>query len=285
MTPAFQQRRRLLGSLGDLAAHVMLLAGATVMLAPFVWMVLTSIKPPHEFFEAQIRLIPSEFAGWQHYAKALTDVPLLRFLANGALVCAGILALQLLVTVPCAYALAKLPFRGRDALFALVLAAIVVPIQVPALPLYLAFAGVGLLDTYAALILPFAVSAFGIFLFRQFFKSFPDEVIHAARLDGCSELFIVWRIVLPSAWPAVSAFSVISIIAHWNDLYWPLIAIVSPQLATPPLGVTFFRAQEVAAAEYGALMAGATMVTAPLVLVFILARRGFVRGIAMTGPR
>ena len=111
----------------------------------------------------------------------------------------------------------------------LVLLGLCIPVQVPALPLYIALAKLGLLNTYFAIMLPFFLSVFAIFLFRQFFKSFPDDIIHAARLDGMSEFEIVWRIVVPSAWPAIAAFSVFSVVAHWNDLYWPLIVISDTQ--------------------------------------------------------
>jgi multiple sugar transport system permease protein len=123
---------------------------------------------------------------------------------------------------------------------------------------------------------------FAIFLLRQFFKGFPDDILQAARLDGMSELEIVWRIVVPSAWPAIAAFAVFSFVAHWNDLYWPLIVISDTNLATPPLGMMFFADAE-SGSNYGALTAAATMLTAPLVLAFLFARRRFIDGITMTG--
>jgi multiple sugar transport system permease protein len=201
---------------------------------------------------------------------------------NGVLVCGAIVIIQLCVAVPAAFALAKIRFRGSNLLFSLIVVSLLIPIQVPAIPLYLGFARLGLLDTYASLVLPFVVSSFGIFLLRQFFLSFPQEVIEAARLDGYSELAIAWRVVLPSAWPAVSAFAVFSAIAHWNDIYWPLIVVTRPELATPPLGVVFFRNQE-SGADFGALMAGATVISAPLLIAFLLAQRSFVRGVTATG--
>ena len=155
-------------------------------------------------------------------------------------------------------------------------------LQVPALPLYMGLAQVGLLNTYFAIMMPFFLSVFAIFLFRQFFKSYPDEIIHAARLDGMSEFEIVWLIVVPSAWPAIAAFSVFSIVAHWNDLYWPLIVISDTHLATPPLGMMFFADAETGS-NYGALTAAATVLTAPLVVAFLIARRRFIEGITMTG--
>ena len=262
--------------------HAILIAGAMFILLPFVWMVITSLKSPAEIFAVDFSLWPKHFNAVDNYSHALHRVPLLRFALNGVIVCGGILIVQLLVAVPCAYALAKLRFPGRTLLFALVLMGLCIPIQVPALPLYMGLAQLGLLNTYFAIMMPFFLSVFAIFLFRQFFKSYPDEIIHAARLDGMSEFEIVWLIVAPSAWPAIAAFSVFSVVAHWNDLYWPLIVITDTNLATPPLGMMFFADAE-AGANYGALTAAATVLTAPLVVAFLIARRRFIEGITMTG--
>lgn len=264
--------------------HGFLLAGAALVLLPFVWMVVTSIKPPDEIFTATLRLWPRHVAALENYRHALTSAPLLRFALNGLIVCGGILAVQLLVAIPCAYALAKLRFPGRNALFVLTLLALAIPVQVPALPLYIALAGVGLLNTYVSMMVPFFLSVFAIFLLRQFFKGFPDDILQAARLDGMSEIEIVWRIVVPSAWPAIAAFAVFSFVAHWNDLYWPLIVISDANLAPPPLGMMFFADAETGS-NYGALTAAATILTAPLVLAFLLARRQFIAGITMTGVK
>lgn len=271
--------RRIAGLVG---AHAVLATGAAVILAPFVWMLLTSIRPPDEVLEVGWRLWPRRFWGAENYSQALNTAPLLRFMLNGVIVCSGILIVQVVVAVPCAYALAKLRFPGRGLLFALVLLGLCVPAQVPALPLYVALATLGLLDTYFALMLPFFLSVFAIFLFRQFFKAFPDEIIHAARLDGMGELEIVWRVVAPSARPAIAAFAVFSLVAHWNDLYWPMIVITEPRLAPPPLGMLYFADAE-SGASYGGLMAGAAIITAPLVLAYLAARRRFIQGITMTG--
>jgi len=278
-TPAAALARR---AASLLIVHAVLIAGAIVILLPFLWMVITSIKSPPEIFAVDFSLWPKHFNGAENYGNALSKVPLLRFALNGLIVCGGILLVQVLVAVPCAYALAKLRFPGRNALFALVLLGLCIPIQVPALPLYMGLAQIGLLNTYFAIMMPFFLSVFAIFLFRQFFKGYPDEIIHAARLDGMSEFEIVWRIVVPSAWPAIAAFSVFSLVAHWNDLYWPLIVISDMNLATPPLGMMFFADAE-SGSNYGALTAAATVLTAPLVIAFLVARRRFIEGITMTG--
>jgi multiple sugar transport system permease protein len=280
-TPAGSASRRFLSLF---VTHGILLIGAAFILLPFFWMLATSIKPPDEVFNAQLRVWPKHFYGFENYAMALTSAPLLRFAVNGIIVCLGILVVQLLVAIPCAYALAKLNFPGKNVLFVLVLLGLCVPEQVPALPIYIALAKVDLLNTYFAMMVPFFLSVFAIFLFRQFFRSFPDDIIHAARLDGMSEFEIVWRIVTPSAMPAIAAFAVFSFVAHWNDLYWPLIVISDVNLAPPPLGMMFFSDAE-AGTNYGALTAAATILTAPLLLAFLFARRRFIEGITMTGVK
>ena len=280
-TPAMAMLRRVVSLF---VVHAILICGAVFILLPFVWMLVTSLKSPSEIFAVDFSLWPRQFNAVENYGRALTKVPLLRFALNGVIVCAGILIVQVLVAVPCAYALAKLRFPGRTTLFALVLLALCIPVQVPALPLYMGLAELGLLNTYFAIMMPFFLSVFAIFLFRQFFKSYPDEIIHAARLDGMSEFEIVWRIVVPSAWPAIAAFSVFSIVAHWNDLYWPLIVINDTNLATPPLGMMFFADSETGS-NYGSLTAAATVLTAPLVIAFLIARRRFIEGITMTGVK
>jgi multiple sugar transport system permease protein len=266
------------------ATHLFLGMLALGALAPFVWMLTTSIKPADQIFGAPLDLIPDRFAGAENYGKALFSVPMLRFMLNGVVVVSGILLVQVVVALFCGYALAKLHFRGRGLLFAGVLLGLCVPIQVPALPFYLALAELRALDTYFALMAPFFLSVFAVFLFRQFFKGYPDEILQAARLDGMSEIEIVLRLILPSARPAIAAFAVFSITAHWNDLYWPLIAVTSMERATPPLGMLLFKDSELSA-DFGALTAGAAIITAPILAVFLLARRQFVRGLGMTGIR
>ncbi len=274
MTPAI--------TLGRSIRFAVLVAGAAVMLLPYLWMVATSLKPQAEVFSSGLSLWPQQWAAAENYGKAFTRIPMLRILGNGALVCALIVVFQVLFALPCAYALAKLRFPGRDAVFALVMLGLLVPIHAISIPLYAAFSATGLLNTFAVLVLPFLLSVFAIFLFRQVIASFPDDLLQAARMDGMGEWSIVWRVVLPNAWPAATAFAIFSVVAHWNDLYWPLIAISKTDLATPPLGLLFFRAAEVGD-DYGALMAATVVITAPLVLLFLFAQRRFIEGITMTG--
>jgi multiple sugar transport system permease protein len=264
--------------------HLVLALGAFLMLLPFYWMVLTSIRSPAEIFNVSLWPIPEKFDAADNYTRAAGQVPMARFMLNGVIVCVGILVVQILTSVPAAYALAKLRFPGRKLLLGLVVAALCVPIQALALPLFVGLAKTELLNTYFAMMMPFFLSVFAIFLFNQSFRSYPDEIIEAARMDGFSEMEICWGLVLHGSLPSLAAFSVFSLVAHWNDLYWPMIVISDTNLAPPPLGMMFFADVE-SGANYGALMAGATLITAPMVLCFLLARRHFIAGITMTGVK
>ena len=266
----------------DLPRLALLTALVVLFLMPYAWMLAVSFKPRSEVFTATLSLIPQTWSAAENYGRVLREIPIGRYLLNGVLVCGLILAFQLAFALPAGYALAKLRFRGRETMFGLVMLGLLVPSHVPAIPLYIAIANAGLLNSYTALVAPFTISVFAIFLFRQFFKALPDDLIHAARIDGMGEASIVWRVALPNAWPAATAFAIFSVVAPWSDLFWPLVVVTKGDLYTPALGVLYFRAEE-AGDDYGALMAAAAIVTAPLVAAFLLAQRRFIEGITMTG--
>ncbi|TLP62700.1 carbohydrate ABC transporter permease [Parasedimentitalea maritima] len=270
-------------SVWSLIGTLFLFLGAWVMVFPFIWMVSSSLKPTDEVYDANFSIIPRTFKGFENYYEVLFNQPYLIYLMNSFLVCCGILIVQLITAVPAAYALAKLKFRGSSILFGTVIAALTIPINVTSIPIYVALAKTGLLDTYLAMMLPFFISVFAIFLFRQFFRGFPDSIIDAARVDGFSEMEIILRLVLPSAVPAIAAFSVFSFVAHWNDLYWPLIVVTSQDKMTATLSMMQYQSDF--DTDYGRTFASATVVTAPMVIAFLFARRLFIRGITMTGVK
>jgi multiple sugar transport system permease protein len=268
--------------LGRVSRLALLIFGAVLFLAPYVFMLSVAGKAQSEIFTSALTLIPVQFYYVANFAKALSRVPMATLLWNGVLVCGLIFFFQVLIAIPCAYAMAKLKFRAARLMMVLVMLGLLVPIHATALPLYVAFSSLSLLNSYTALVAPFSISVFAIFMFLQFFRAMPDDLIHAARLDGMSELGIVTRVIVPNAWPAVTAFSIFSVVAHWNDLYWPLVVISKQDYATPPLGLMYFRAAE-AGDDYGALMAATMIITLPLVAAFLFAQKRFVEGITMTG--
>ncbi|WP_095590654.1 carbohydrate ABC transporter permease [Actibacterium ureilyticum] len=231
--------------------------------------------------EADCSLRPVVF----NYKSAFTQAPLLRYLLNGVLVTASIFVIQAVVALPAAYALAKLRFWGREAVFALVLFCLLIPVHAIALPLYIMLAKLGLTNTYAALVVPWTISVFGIFLMRQFFMTVPDDLIDAARMDGMGELAIVWRVMLPTAIPALMAFAIFSVVAHWNDYFWPRIVVTGNRdLFTPPLGLREFKGDG-DGSFFGPMMATATVIVTPLIVAFILAQKRFVEGITLNGMK
>jgi len=285
--------------------HIVLIVGTLVVILPFYLMISFSFKSPSEiqsisggFFGAQemmtdhrclkagrseveCTMLPIVY----NYRAAFEEAPLLRYLLNGVIVTLSIFAIQVLIALPCAYALAKLKFWGRDVVFGLVIFCLLIPVHAIALPLYLMLAKFGLTNTFAALVIPWTISVFGIFLMRQFFKTVPDDLINAARMDGMSEFSIVWKVMLPTAIPALLAFAIFSVVAHWNDYYWPRIVITGDRdLMTPPLGLRMFKS-DMDGNEYGPMMAAATVVVAPLVVAFLLAQRRFIEGITLSGMK
>ncbi|MER8806877.1 carbohydrate ABC transporter permease [Mesorhizobium australicum] len=267
---------------GRIIRFALLSLGALMILAPYVFMISTAGKTQSDIFTSSLSLIPQHFYFAENFAKALSKVPMATLLWNGVVVCGLIFFFQVLVAIPCAYAMAKLKFRAARLMMVLVMLGLLVPIHATALPLYVAFDRMSLINSYTSLVAPFTISVFAIFMFLQFFRAMPDDLIHAARLDGMSELGIAARVIVPNAWPAVTAFAIFSVVAHWNDLYWPLIVVSKQAYATPPLGLMYFRAAE-AGDDYGALMAATLIITLPLVVAFLFAQKRFVEGITMTG--
>lgn len=268
----------------EILRHLILLSVGIFFLAPFIWMILTSMKPESEILSNHIRLFPEKLALWENYKTAFTETPLLRYMFNGVVVTVGIFICQIIIAVPAAYALAKLKFRGKGMVFMTVVGCLLIPTQAVAIPWYLLMFKFGWLNSYMGLIAPFTISVFGIFLLRQFFNGVPDDLIAAARMDGYSEFGIVWKIMVPTAIPALLSFGIFSIVAHWNDYFWPLIVLNSQELYTPPLGVVEFRSDE-AGDRYGPLMAAATIIITPLLLTYLIAQKRFIEGITMSGMK
>lgn len=291
--------------IGEGWKHVVLILGAIIVILPFYVMLSYSFKSPGEidrneggFFGAQEMMVDERcivVGGSRedctfrpivfNYGKAFSEAPLLRYLLNGLIVTLSIFLIQVVIALPCAYALAKLRFKGRDFVFGMVLFCLLIPVHAIALPLYIMLAKVGLTNSYAALIIPWTISVFGIFLMRQFFMTVPDDLIDAARMDGMSELSIVWKVMLPTAVPALLAFAIFSVVAHWNDYFWPRIVVTGNRdLFTPPLGLREFKG-DADGSFYGPMMATATIIVTPLIVAFMLAQRRFIEGITLSGMK
>jgi multiple sugar transport system permease protein len=262
--------------------YLLLTVGAAAMLFPFLWMVSTSLKADLELFVTPPRLIPSPFQP-ENYARVAEAFPLGRFAVNSAVVSVVSTALQLVTSAMGAYAFARLRFRGRDALFLVYLATLMVPLQVTIVPLFIEMRLLGLVNTYPALILPTIASAFGTFLLRQAFLSLPRELEEAAFIDGAGHWTVFSRIVLPLSLPALASFAIFAFMASWNSFLWPLIATRSQELMTLPVGLSNLHGRYETA--WNLVMAGATISVVPILVVYVCAQRYVVRGIALSGVK
>jgi multiple sugar transport system permease protein len=260
------------------ASYTLLTVLAVACLIPFVWMVLTALKPDTEVFN--LAWLPSRPA-WENFPRAFTYFPFARFLSNTVVVAVGATGLHLVTSILAAYAFARLRFRGRDALFLLYLGTLMIPQQVTIVPLFLMMRDIGWVDTFWALILPSAFHALGVFLLRQFFLSIPRELEESALIDGAGRLRILLQIILPLSKPALATLAVFTFIREWNAFLWPLIVTTSPEMRTLPVGLSLFNGQY--GTEWHLLMAAATVTLLPTLLIFALAQRYFVQGIALTG--
>lgn len=264
--------------LRQLAVHLVLALAALAACLPFFWMILTSVKLPADLFSGN--LWPSTFA-WQNYPRAWQAAPFGRYFFNTTVVAVATVLLQLLTSAAAAFAFARIRFWGREFLFYLLLATMMVPEEVTLVANYMTLHRLGWLDTYNALIIPWGASAFSIFLLRQFFAGIPDELEEAARIDGCSRFGFFWRIVLPLSRPALTTVALFALVGTWNAFTWPLVVTNSEALRTVQIGVSFF-AQE-AGTNYTLLMAAATFTVIPVLLLFAAVHGQFIAGIARSG--
>ena len=273
-------RRRIQSRWGAVLLHIFLLLGSVVMLLPFIWMLSTSLKTPAETFAYPPVWIPTQIA-WNNYSRAVSSMPFGRFYLNSLIVTISVTVLQILTSSLAAFAFARLRFPGRNLLFLLYLATLMIPFQVTMIPNFIIVRLLGWFDTYQALILPPAFSAFSTFLLRQYFTGIPFDLDEAARIDGATSLRIWWSVILPLSGPVLTALAIFVSLNTWNEFLWPLIVTNSPAMRTLPVGLSTFQGQY--KVEWNLLMAGSVIAMLPVLLVYIVAQRWFIRGIALSG--
>ncbi|MCA0452571.1 MAG: carbohydrate ABC transporter permease [Chloroflexi bacterium] len=265
---------------GKLAAHIVLLLGSFIMVLPFLWMVSTSLKTSTDILrEFPPRLIPSTFM-ISNYATALNSLPFDRYFFNSLLVATSVTLLQLLTSSLAAYAFARLRFKGRDTIFFLYLIGLMIPFPVLLLPNFLMIRQLGWFDSYLALIVPPAFSAFSIFLLRQYYRGIPLDYDESARIDGASSLRIWWSILLPNSRPALAALAVFTFLGTWNDFLWPLVVTNSESMRTLPVGLSTFQGQFTVRWEL--LMAGSVVALIPVLIVYFFAQNWIIKGLSVS---
>ena len=267
-------------TLGHLLLHVVLLSLGVIFLLPFVWSVSTSLKPMSDLFQVTPNLIPSEIR-WQNYQDVLDYVPFVRIYANTIIVTVLRVIGQVFLASLAAFAFSRMQFPGRDLLFFLLLAGLMVPQQVLMIPNYAMMRQVGWLDTYQGLVVPLLFSSFGVFLLRQYFLSIPADFQEAATLEGANPFQIYWQIYLPLARPALAAFAFLVIQWSWNEFLWALIMTSRTEMQVLSVGVALFQGQYFT--NNALMMAAANMATMPVLLLFLFFQRQLVEGITLSG--
>lgn len=261
--------------------HVVLTLGLIAMLTPFAWMILGSFKT-----DAEIRRHPTEFLPREptldNFTTLFGRLDFTTFFINSIVVAVFVTVGNIVFCSMVGYALAKLQFRGKKLLFALVLGTLMVPGVVTFVPLFVLTANLGLVNSYPGLILPFLITPLGVFLMRQFMLGLPDELIEAARIDGASEWRIFLRVIMPLCGPAIATLTILTFLASWNNFLWPLVVATTEDMYTLPVALALYSVGQ-NAARYGLMMAGAVVVVVPVLIVFVVLQRHFVQGIALTG--
>ncbi|MDI9548636.1 MAG: carbohydrate ABC transporter permease [Chloroflexota bacterium] len=275
-------RRGEIAAPARLLLYVLLIVTALAVAMPFVIMLFTSFKIRSEVFTFPPLLIPQTWTT-DNYVLLWSRLPFAKLVRNSLIYSFSITLASLLFDSMCAYALARLNFRGRNVMFIAILATMMVPAQVTLVPLFFNLFEIGWINTFQGLIVPRMTSAFGIFLLRQFFVSIPIDLEDAARIDGAGEFRIYWQIVLPLSGPAIATVFIFHFMYNWNDFLWPLIITMTQEMRTLPTGLALFMGDH--NIEYGLLMAGATLAALPLIVAFLFAQRYFVAGIALTGTK
>ncbi len=268
------RRRRLLATL-------FLTLPALVQFFPIFYLLCISFKSRGEVIQYPPLLLPTRLMA-ANYVEALHAAPLGRFLLNSLIVATAMTLLQVGTAILAAFALARLNFRGKKLVLGFIVATMMVPGEVTIIPNYFTMVSLGWLDTYAALVVPFAASGFGIFLLHQFFQAIPKELEEAAYLDGASRLRFLFQFVVPLSMPAIMAFAIYAFVNAWNQYLWPLVATQSTAMQTVQIAIGMFRSQN-ESTSWGVVMAATTMLIAPTILLFVATQKQFIRGITMAG--
>lgn len=269
--------------ISDIIIYIVLSLGAFIMVLPFLWTVLSSLKNMSQTFSVPPTILPNPVI-WENYPESLQALPFGRAYFNSFYIAAVVVVAQLITASMAGYAFAKLKFRGHNLLFILFLATMMIPSQVTMIPLFIIMKNLGLLGSHMSLILPAALfNAFGVFLMRQFISSLPGELEEAATIDGASVPQIFFRIILPLVKPSLSAFGIFVFLGQWNNFLYPLIFLNKTETFTVPLMLNFFKGTY--ATDYPLLMAGTVISILPVLVVYLFFQKQIIQGIAITGMK
>jgi len=262
-------------------AYIVLTAGLVVMVGPFLWMVLGSLKPAADFLRNPPTFLPS-VSTTDNYTRLFQQLDFPRFFFNSSLIALAVTVGTLVFCPMLGYALAKLRWHGKGVIMGLVLATLMVPAGITLIPNFILMSNLGLVNTYPGLILPFLAGPFGVFLMRQFMLGVPDELLEAARIDGANEFKVFWSVVMPIATPVLATLAILTFLGNWNSFLYPLVMAQEPGMYTLPVALATFATGQYQA-DHGMLMAGSVVLVVPVLIVFVLFQRWITEGIATTG--
>lgn len=260
--------------------YLLLFTGCAIMLLPFFWMVMTSLKAESEVLRMPPQWIPKDWQ-WINYVKAWNVAPFGRYFFNSFVIAIITTIGEVITAILAAYAFAKMRFFGKNVIFAVLLGTLMIPGEMLLIPNYVTITRLGWYNRYEALIIPWLASVFAIFLLRQFFRSIPDELQDAARIDGCSRIRFLWQIVVPLSKPAIMTVGLLKFLGSWNAFLWVLIMTSSESMRTVPVGLSLF-SSEVGTA-YEQLMAASVLAIIPVLILFLFTQKQFIQGVARTG--
>jgi multiple sugar transport system permease protein len=262
-------------------SYVLLSAGLVLMVGPFLWMVLGSLKPAADFLRFPPTFLPSA-PTTDNYTRLFDQLDFPRFFFNSSVIALAVTVGTLVFCPMLGYSLAKLEWRGKRLVMGLVLATLMVPAGITLIPNFILMSNFGLVNTYPGLILPFLAGPFGVFLMRQFMLGVPNELLEAARMDGANELRVFRSVVMPIATPVLATLGILTFLGNWNSFIYPLVMAQEPQMYTLPVALATFATGQYQA-DHGMLMAGSVILVVPVLIVFILFQRWITEGIATTG--
>jgi multiple sugar transport system permease protein len=262
-------------------SYVFLVGGLVIMIGPFLWMVLGSIKPEADFLRNPPTFLPSA-PTTDNYGRLFDQLDFPRFFFNSSVIALAVTVGTLVFCPMLGYALAKLPWRGKRVVMGVVLATLTVPAGITLIPNFILMSNLGFVNTYPGMILPFLAGPFGVFLMRQFMLGVPNELLEAARMDGANEFRVFWSVVMPLATPVLATLGILTFLGNWNSFLYPLVMAQEPEMYTLPVALATFATGQYQA-DHGMLMAGSVILVVPVLIVFILFQRWITEGIATTG--
>lgn len=260
--------------------YALLIIGALFILIPFIWMISTSLKPSNEVLIMPPKFIPSKIM-WGNYRIALEAAPFKRYFMNSIIVTVSVTLGEIITTVLAAFAFSRIDFKGRDIIFTILVATMMVPSEVLTIPNFVTLSKLGWIDSYKALIIPWCASIYAIYLLKQHFMSIPEELYNAAKIDGCTDFKFLWTIMVPLAKPAIVTLVILKVISSWNSFFWPLIVTNSQEMRTLPLALSAFTNEF--GTDYNILMAATNIIVFPVMIFYIILQKHIILGVTKAG--